>query len=53
MRTLTEITASLIESYNNGTPPNFVDIRDMEILSKGTQEKPKNQYQLNLEQINN
>ena len=33
-RTLQEITNSLIESYNNGTPPNYTDIRDLEMLSK-------------------
>jgi hypothetical protein len=34
MRTLQEITNSLIESYNNNEKPNYFDIRDLEILSK-------------------
>jgi len=32
MRTLEQITNSLIESYNNNERPNFIDIRDLETL---------------------
>jgi len=32
MRTLEQITASIIESYNNNERPNFIDIRDLEVL---------------------
>ena len=34
MRTLQEITKSIIESYNNNERPNFIDIRDLDILSQ-------------------
>ncbi len=34
MRTLQEITNSLIESYNKNETINFVDIRDLDILSQ-------------------
>jgi len=34
MRTLQEITNSIIESYNNNERPNFIDIRDLDILSQ-------------------
>ena len=33
MRTLQQITKSLIKSYNNKTAPNFVDIRDLDKLN--------------------
>ena len=34
MRTLQEITKSIIESYNNNERPNFIDVRDLDILSQ-------------------
>lgn len=34
MRTLTEITQSIIESYNNNERPNYIDIRDLHILTQ-------------------
>jgi hypothetical protein len=33
MRTLKQITDSLITSYNNNERPNFVDLRDLEIYT--------------------
>jgi hypothetical protein len=34
LRTLAEITSSIIDSYNNNERPNYVDIRDLHILSQ-------------------
>jgi len=32
MRTINEITKSLIKSYNNNERPNFIDLRDLEVI---------------------
>ena len=42
MRTLEEITKSIIESYNNNERPNYIDVRDLDILSKKENENTIN-----------
>lgn len=32
MRNLRQITDSLIKSFNDREPPNFIDLRDLEII---------------------
>jgi len=42
MRTLEQITKSIIESYNNNERPNFIDVRDLDILNKKQNENTIN-----------
>jgi hypothetical protein len=39
MRTTEQILKSLINSYNNNEIPNFIDLRDLEIIEKTRQVK--------------